>query len=260
MTDGFGHERLRVYQAGVEFVAWGEEICEQCARKIRALDHLRRASGGIPVNIAEGNGRRSARERSHYLEIACGSALECAACLDVMSVRRCLREADQRAGKEQLAGIVAMLLGLRKAAPRLVQEEQASYGSPSAARQRKWFDHERLDVYRQALEFVAWCERHEETGTDGLLRLSALDEASTGIVLNIAEGNGRFSIKDRCRFIEHARSSALRAASSLDVLAARNASQHVAAAEGKAELVRTVSLLTGWERSLRQRSCSLSYS
>ena len=42
----------------------------------------------IPLNIAEGNGKFSTIDRARFLEIARGSALECAACLDVLAVRK----------------------------------------------------------------------------------------------------------------------------------------------------------------------------
>jgi hypothetical protein len=36
-----------------------------------------------PLNIAEGNGKRNLKDRARFLDIACGSALECAAIQDV---------------------------------------------------------------------------------------------------------------------------------------------------------------------------------
>ncbi len=42
----------------------------------------------IANNIAEGNGKRSLPDRCRYLDIARGSALECAACLDGLVARR----------------------------------------------------------------------------------------------------------------------------------------------------------------------------
>ena len=75
-----------------------------------------------------------------------------------------------------------------------------------------WFDHERLDVYRKALDFVRWCVGLGRNGDVARSVEIALDRASTGVVLNIAEGNGKFSAKDRCRFIDHSRTAALQAA------------------------------------------------
>jgi four helix bundle protein len=108
------------------------------------------------------------------------------------------------------------------------------------------FDHERLDVYRITIEFVAWAgtvidERLGKTKSSARMHL---DEASTSIALNIAEGNGKRSLLDRARFLDIARGSALESAACLDVLRAR---MHLDDAEigiGKATLVRIVSMLT----------------
>lgn len=48
-----------------------------------------------------------------------------------------------------------------------------------------------------------------------------LDRASTSIPLNIAEGNGKYTPKDRCRFFDIARGSAFECAAVLDVLTAK---------------------------------------
>jgi hypothetical protein len=52
--------------------------------KLAAKDQLDRASTSIVLNLAEGNGKRSHPDRCRYFDIARGSALECAACLDVL--------------------------------------------------------------------------------------------------------------------------------------------------------------------------------
>ena len=63
----------------------------------------------IPLNIAEGNGKRSRKDRSRYLDIARGSALESAACLDVLVARSVLMPSDVSKGKNLLRRIVEML-------------------------------------------------------------------------------------------------------------------------------------------------------
>ena len=68
------------------------------------------------------------------------------------------------------------------------------------AAQEYWFDHEKLEVYREAIAFVGWVSALLE----GTVRVGdvkdQLDRASTSIPLNIAEGNGKYAPKDRCRF------------------------------------------------------------
>lgn len=108
------------------------------------------------------------------------------------------------------------------------------------------FDHEKLDVYRLSIEFQRWVGPLIEGGLGKGARLSAakhLDEASTSISNNIAEGNGKRSAADRCRYLDIARGSALECAACLDVLVARNRVSDDLAREGKAMLVRIVSML-----------------
>src|ERR1700722_14136078 len=89
------------------------------------------------------------------------------------------------------------------------------------ATQECWFDHEKLEVYREAIAFVAWLSAMlEETVRVGDVK-DQLDRASTSIALNIAEGNGKYTIKDRCRFFDIAHGSALECAAGLDVLVAK---------------------------------------
>jgi four helix bundle protein len=47
-----------------------------------------------------------------------------------------------------------------------------------------------------------------------------LDRASSSIALNIAEVNGKYTPKDRCRFFDMAHGSALECAAGLDILVA----------------------------------------
>lgn len=87
---------------------------------------------------------------------------------------------------------------------------------------RTTFDHEKLTVYREAIGFVVWAEGILETLPKNLAVHGQLDRASTSIPLNIAEGNGKYTGPDRCRFFDIARGSALECAACLDVLVAKS--------------------------------------
>jgi len=53
----FGHEKLDVYRAAIEYVGWAYRFCETLAGHRKAKGQLLRASQAIPLNIAEGNGK-----------------------------------------------------------------------------------------------------------------------------------------------------------------------------------------------------------
>ena len=114
MKTYFDHERLDVYQEAIAFCGWAGDLLSDVAGKAAAKDQLDRASTSLPLNIAEGNGKFSDADRSRFLEIARGSALECAACLDVLAVRRLVDTERVVAAKEQLVRIVNMLMGMLK--------------------------------------------------------------------------------------------------------------------------------------------------
>jgi four helix bundle protein len=113
------------------------------------------------------------------------------------------------------------------------------------AHQECWFDHERLEVYQEAIAFVAWLS----VTLDELLRVGnvkdQLDRASTSIALNIAEGNGKYAPKDRCRFFDIAHGSALECAAGLDVLVAKRKLNAEQALPGMERLQRLVRMLIG---------------
>ena len=74
-----------------------------------ARDELIRASQSIPRNMAEDNGKRSQPDRNRFLEIARGSALECAAVLDELFIMKAMDEPEINEGKGLLERIVSML-------------------------------------------------------------------------------------------------------------------------------------------------------
>jgi len=126
MKTVFAHEKLTVYQESVRFVAWADEILETLPKGLAVHGQLDRASTSIPLNIAEGNGTYTAPDRCRFFDIARGSALECAACLDLLVVKKLLAQAEP--GKEILVRIVSMLVGLiRSTSPDRVHEPGAVY-------------------------------------------------------------------------------------------------------------------------------------
>ena len=85
----FHHEKLTVYQRVLEFANWSQGLIESLTKRTSTRDHLERAGDSIALNIAEGNGKFSQKDRARFFQIAHGSALECAARLDLVVARRC---------------------------------------------------------------------------------------------------------------------------------------------------------------------------
>ena len=129
MSRGFDHEDLRVYKASIQFIKWVENILERIPKKLAVNDQIDRASTSITLNIAEGNGKFTARDRCRFFDIARGSALECAACLDILVAKEILTREEVQPGKELLVGIVSMLVGLIKSnSVDRVHESAIEYG------------------------------------------------------------------------------------------------------------------------------------
>src|SRR5438874_8334142 len=140
MKTYFDHEKLDVYREAILFCGWVGEVLATITARAAVKDQLDRASTNIPLNIAEGNGKFSTADRARFLEIARGSALECAACLDVLVARKLSTLERTVPAKEQLVRIVNMLMGMLKrfsARAEFLREEEGSYGIEQDHEQEK---------------------------------------------------------------------------------------------------------------------------
>src|ERR1044071_7271849 len=81
--DVFSHEKLTVYQKALTCVATLNKHARSWDKRHVVVDHLLRASESILLNLVEGVRLRRTAHRQHYAQYAIGSALECAACLDI---------------------------------------------------------------------------------------------------------------------------------------------------------------------------------
>lgn len=105
--------------------------------------------------------------------------------------------------------------------------------------------HEKLDVYRLSIVYVAWVYEKAETLV-GVHR-SARDQwlrASQSIPLNIAEGNGKTADAERRRYFEIARGSALECAAVQDVLVVGKALDKTESQSRKIDLDRMAAMLS----------------
>jgi len=118
-------------------------------------------------------------------------------------------------------------------------------GHPDDARgsEEGYFPHERLDVYRVALDLhealaAALPRRCSRELRDQLVR------ASASVVLNIAEGAGRTSLPDKQRFYEIAKGSATECAAILDLIRLSAGGDAQTRARARRLAVRVVRMLT----------------
>src|SRR6185312_12482105 len=102
----FGFRKLDVYRCALEALPSLYAFADRADGDTRR--QLRRAALSISLNIAEGSGRRDDDQKQFY-RIARGSALECAAALDVIRVLD-LATADELSPVEELlVRVVSML-------------------------------------------------------------------------------------------------------------------------------------------------------
>lgn len=105
-------------------------------------------------------------------------------------------------------------------------------------------DHERLDVYHVALDFLVFADTVIERLPRGRSHLrDQFARASTSIVLNLAEGAGKLSKPDKRRYYLTARGSATESAALLDVCLKLKLLDDAGHQSGREMIVRIVSML-----------------
>ncbi len=113
-------------------------------------------------------------------------------------------------------------------------------------------NHENLDVYQVAIEFVAKANDIVEQLPRGRAYLAdQLQRAALSIVLNIAEGAGKFSPADKAAFYTRARGSATESAAVIDVCRKLKLAEVGTTENNKALLERIVRMLTKLIKSPR---------
>ena len=116
------------------------------------------------------------------------------------------------------------------------------------------FAHERLDVYQASLDFLVLADGIIEGLPRGRGHLAdQLARASTSIVLNIAEGSGKFSGPDKRRYYLSAVGSSTECAAILDVMLRLRLVGADVHESGKAALDRITAMLVKLAKAQEQR-------
>jgi len=107
-------ERLDCYQVALEFQSLLPALAARCGHALR--DQLERAACSVLLNTAEGAGRRARRDRARFYGMARGSAMECAAVVDIVCARGWAPLVACRQARALLVRIASMLTRLEQVA------------------------------------------------------------------------------------------------------------------------------------------------
>jgi len=89
----FRFENLEVYQKAVAFAVEISKTTDSFPKGNYYLtDQINRAAVSISLNIAEGNGRFTQKDRNNFFYIARGSAFECVPLLRILSAKQLIDE------------------------------------------------------------------------------------------------------------------------------------------------------------------------
>jgi four helix bundle protein len=109
------HKDLEVYKAALSLVKWIYEYTADFPKEemYGLTSQMRRAAVSVPSNIAEGCGRNSSRELSHFLNIALGSLTELDTQVDISIMLSYLKmSSDLDKYRELMTRVRQLLIGL----------------------------------------------------------------------------------------------------------------------------------------------------
>jgi four helix bundle protein len=238
MTQFFPHEKLQVYSHALTFAKMAATLIDSWPSVIAVCAQFDRATESIVTNLAKAARLRATEQGIYCLECSLGSVLECAACLDVAERRHLVALPAVHEAKQVLQSIARMEVGLRSSWTRVVKEESEPYSTDP----NHYFLHESLVVYQRSLQVHDALDGlwgHEHTRCRYVRRV---DELSTSLTINIAEGNGRFSMLDHSNFVSIAEDAGTKLAAYLDLVEAASVLEADAA---KSHLREVMAMLDG---------------
>ena len=112
----FDFEKLKVYQKSLDFIDKIFDICKTLPREYKYSlgDNLIRAGLSIANNLAEGNGKKSKREKQRYFGTPLDSARECISVFNVFERQKLItsdRFSEIRSDGREITGMLHNLIG-----------------------------------------------------------------------------------------------------------------------------------------------------
>jgi len=108
---------LIVWHKSIDFANKIIDIAEKLAatkRHFRIIEQLEAAATSVPMNIAEGKGRYSKKEYSHFLIIARGSLYDTMTLLEIFKMREWISIDDFETLTQQSVEIAKMINGINR--------------------------------------------------------------------------------------------------------------------------------------------------
>ena len=111
----FRFENLEVYQKAVALAIEISAITDNFPKgSYYLIDQINRAAISISLNLAEGNGRFTQKDRNNFFYIARGSAFECVPILKILNAKKLINEDQYTQLINEIEIISKMLSGLIK--------------------------------------------------------------------------------------------------------------------------------------------------
>ena len=120
VENNFLFERLKVYQKALDFA---ETVAKKASsfpyKYSRIRDQIIGASLSIPLNIAEGCGRKTKKDANLFYSFARASVFECIPLIEISYRLKLIESNDQVGWKEKCIELSKMISGLTKSKARI---------------------------------------------------------------------------------------------------------------------------------------------
>lgn len=112
----FNFEKLEVWHLGMDIVSNIYKISKTlpASEKFELTSQVKRAALSIPLNIAEGSGRKTQKDFCHFIRMSIGSVLEVVTCLKIALREKFIDEKEYKESEILLEKVYFKLVALEK--------------------------------------------------------------------------------------------------------------------------------------------------
>ena len=115
MKENFNFEKLEVYRRSLDLAKLLSVIAGKFPYKFsRVRDQLVGAVISIPLNIAEGSGRKSIKEKRNFYKISQSSLFECIPLLEIALQLKLINDKDYKKFRKEIVVLSKMISKLIK--------------------------------------------------------------------------------------------------------------------------------------------------